>query len=345
MRKLAGVRMVAAAEPIPGADAIERLPSAAGGCGADRPGLPPGVGSVYTSAAPPRGAAVPPLPRWLVPITLLAAGCEFDPPVPSYQESSPPQPPVAASASTFDPARCGTVAGRVTWAGPPPVAEDFLFGEPVGNGHFQTRFMPNPNRPAVSLDGAVAGAVVFLRGIDPARAKPWDLPPVRVEMTDRQIIVRQGDGPPRRVGFVRRGDPVRLASADGVYHVLRARGAAFFSLTFPDADSHLERTLDQAGRVELSSGAGFYWASADLFVSDHPYLAVTGADGRYSFGRVPAGEIEVVAGLPGWLPAARDRDTETGLITRMTYSPPVEAVGQAALTPGSSVTVPLTLGK
>lgn len=279
---------------------------------------------------------MPRLPILLAVVTL--AGCEFDPPMPAAGPQPQDRPPV----STYDPARTGTLAGRVTWAGPPPVAEDFLFGVPAGNGDFQTRMMPNPNRPAVAADGAVAGAVVFLRGVDTAAARPWDLPPVRVELADRQIVVRQGDRA-GRVGFVRRGDRVEMASAEPVFHVLRGRGAAFFSLAFPDPGRPLTRTFDTPGRVEMSSGAGQYWASADLFVTDHPYFAVTGDDGRFSFEQVPAGPVEVVAWVPGWTPAGRDRDPETGLVTRMTYGPPAEAVGRATVTPGGSAAVGLTL--
>lgn len=279
---------------------------------------------------------MPRLPILLAIVTL--AGCEFDPPMPAVG----PQPQARPAVSTFDPAQSGAVTGRVTWAGPAPAAEDFLFGVPAGDGHFQTRMMRNPNRPAVAGDGTVAGAVVFLRGVDPAAAKPWHLPPVRVELADRQIVVRQGDRA-GRVGFVRRGDQVEMASAEPVFHVLRGRGAAFFSLTFPDERGQLTRTFDRLGRVELSSGAGLYWANADLFVTDHPYYAVTGTDGRFAFEQVPAGPVEVVAWHPGWTPAGRDRDPESGLVTRMTYGPPVEAAGRATVTAGGSAAVGLTL--
>ena len=32
----------------------------------------------------------------------------------------------------------------------------------------------------------------------------------------------------------------------------------------------------------------------------------------------------VVAWHPGWLPVRQDRDPETGLVSRMTYAPPLE---------------------
>ena len=284
---------------------------------------------------------MPPLLRLVLTASVLtAAGCDGEPSTLGIAEpDAPAAPPVAAAA--FDPAASGTVRGRVTWAGPQPAAEEFLYGvaKPDGGG-FDMRMMPNPNVPHVDpATRAVAGAVVFLRGIDPAAAKPWDLPAVRVEFRDRQIRVRQGDAAPGRVGFVRRGDGVSLSSAEPVYHVLRGRGASFFSLTFPDADRPLTRTLDKPGRVELTSGAGFYWASADLFVADHPYYSLTDRDGRFTMNHVPAGKAELVVWLPGWTPAAQERDPESGLVSRMNYAPPVEVARRTTVERGQTVDV------
>lgn len=273
-------------------------------------------------------------------VALLAVGCDDGPDwLGPVAEAPPPVP----TATRFDPARTGTVAGRVTWAGPPPEAHDFLFGTPRKDGTVETRMMANPNRPGVDPGSkAVAGSVVFLRGVDPAAARPWDLPPARVEWRDRQIVVCQGDAT-GRAGFVRRVDAVTLISAEPVYHVLRGRGADFFSLTLPEPDRPLTRTFPCPGRVELSSGTGLYWARADLFVCDHPYFAVTDREGRFRFDQVPAGPVEVVAWLPGWRPARHERDPESGLVSRMAYSDPVERSRPATVEPGRTAAVDLSV--
>src|SRR5262249_7479941 len=145
----------------------------------------------------------------------------------------------------------------------------------------ETTAWPNPNAPAIDAQTrAVRGAVVFLRGIDPRRARPWDLPAVRVVQQGQRFHVRQGadDG---AVGFVRRGAAVEMMSADGVFHSLHAGGAAFFTLTFPDPDRPRTRRLDQPGVVELTSAAGYFWMRGYLFVDDHPYYVRTDTDGRF----------------------------------------------------------------
>jgi hypothetical protein len=267
-----------------------------------------------------------------------AAGCDTESPV-----EAETQPPPPALATAFDPGHCGAVTGRVVWSGPIPETPPFLYGIPKADGSFDTHLIPNPNKPDVDpTSRAVAGAVVFLRGVNPAVSKPWDLPPVRIELKNRDVAVVQGDQA-RRVGFLRRGDAVSIASAEPLFHVLRGRGAAFFSLALPDPDRPQGRTFDTPGRVELSSGAGYYWATANLFVDEHPYYVVTDRDGRFVLGRVPAGAVEVVVWLPGWTVARQERDPESGLITRQSYGPPVEVKFAATVGVGRPTELAITV--
>lgn len=288
------------------------------------------------------------MPRVILPLVLLAltAGCEgeasFESPPAATGELEPaPSPPAA---STFDPASCGRITGRVSWAGQLPAAPPFIYGVPKPAGGFDIRLIPNPNRPDIDAKSrAVAGAMVFLRGVNPTAAKPWVLPPVTVELKDRNIAIRQGESEPRRVGFVRRGDAVSMVSKEPVYHVLRGRNAAYFSLTFPDPDQPIFRTFDKTGRVELSSGAGYYWASADLFVTDHPYYTVTDRAGNFAFEQVPAGPVEVVAWLPGWEVVKQERDPESGMVVRQTYATPKEAAKRVTVAAGTAAKGGITL--
>ncbi len=271
----------------------------------------------------------------LLPIVLLvaAASCESES---DFAVVLPPEVPAEAVplATAFDPARCGTISGRVTWPGEKPVAPPFLFGSPGTEGNFAIQMIPNPNCPTIDEPSrGVVGAVVFLRGVKAVNAKPWDLKPVRVVLQDRGIQIHQGDAKPARSGFVRRGDAVAMLSVESVYHVLRARGSAYFSLPFPEPNQPLTRTFEKPGRVELSSAAGYYWASADLFVVDHPYYTLADSEGRFSFEGVPAGPVEVVAWLPGWDVKKQERDPETGLIFRQSYGSPREAIRKLTLVP------------
>jgi len=251
---------------------------------------------------------------------LFATGCGSGP---TFFLPDDVPPPPAVVKSSFDASHCGVITGRVTWVGELPAVPEFLYGVPSGDGNFVTKTLSGPYQPRIDpVTRGLVGAVVSLRGIDPAKARLWDHRAVRVELADGTIRIRQGDS--ERVGFVRTGANVEVVSHEPAYHILRGRGDDFFSLALPVGDRPRTRTLARPGRVELSSGSGLYWARADLFVSDHPYWTVTDAAGRFALPQVPAGRVEVVAWHPNWLPARQDRDPETGLVTRMTYASAIE---------------------
>jgi hypothetical protein len=193
-----------------------------------------------------------------------------------------------------------------------------------GKDAMQGLVRPNPNVPVVDpASGGVAHAVVYLRGVDPRKARPWNMPPVRIELRDLSLQVLQGSESVR-TGFVRRGDEITMVSDDAPLHSLRARGAAYFTYTLVDRGRPRTHRLDQTGLVELSSGTGYYWMRSYLFVADHPYYARTGAQGRFAIDHVPPGRYQVVCWLPNWRVARQERDPESSLISRMFFGPASE---------------------
>jgi hypothetical protein len=262
--------------------------------------------------------------------------------------AAPPQPPmetVVEIGRDFDAATAGTIRGQVIWQGAVPEVPGYHAPISPGaeNAGQPRRFWPNPNVPRIdSASKGVAGAVVFLRGIDPRRARPWDHPPVRVELRDYQIHVCQGDHEGRS-GFVRRGDAITMVSRQQLFHSLRVRGAAFFARAFADADQPCRQRLLRRGIVELTSGCGYFWMRGWLFVDDHPYYTHSDAQGRFSLPQTPPGRYELVCWLPDWHEASRELDAETALICRLTFRPPVEVVQPVQLAPGQTQTVTIQL--
>jgi hypothetical protein len=274
----------------------------------------------------------------LIPLT----GC--DPGTAATPDMPPPVP--AERATHFDPATVGGVRGRVRWEGTVPVVADFdvvpIF-QGVGTLRDRTR-AANPAAPVIHpANRGVAGAVVFLRGVDPRRARPWDLPPVRVELAGRRFHVRQGDAS-GLVGVVRTGDTLVVESRDPVHHGVQARGAVFASYTLPDPGDQVQLRFPQPGIVELTSPAGYYWMRAFLFVADHPYYARTDSDGRFHFEQVPPGPCEVVAWLPSWHVTGRDRDPENAQILRLHFAAPLVRAAAVRVEPGQISEADLMLG-
>jgi hypothetical protein len=273
-----------------------------------------------------------------------AAGCDSEPlPETGTSQSSEPAAPVGGP--NFDPASCGTVTGLVTWVGPIPEVAPAADSAPKPGGGRETRAVTLANAPRIDrFSRGVAGVVVYLREVDTARAKPWDLPPVNVEFRDSQLVVVQGESG-SRAGFVRRGDSVRIASAEERFHIARGRGAAFFSYAFPDPHKPVEQKLEQCGRVDLTCAAGCYWQAAQLFVCDHPYYAVTNAAGEFRFTQVPAGKYDLVAWHPNWVAERMERNPESGLPARLVYAPPLETSRPVVVTRGRLALANLTLPK
>jgi hypothetical protein len=245
----------------------------------------------------------------------------------------------------FDPNTAATIHGQVTWQGAIPQIPSYRSPLSPGNEHRgePLHIWPNPHVPVINpASKGVAGAVLFLRGVDPCRARPWDHPPVRVELRDTQIHVCQGDRD-GKIGFVRRGDTIEMVSRQAIFHSLRVRGAAFFARAFPDADRPSTRRLDKEGLVELSSGCGYFWMRGHLFVADHPYYTLSDADGRFVLPQVPPGRYELVCWLPNWQESSRELDAETAFICRLTFRPPVETKQAIQVDPAKIQTVGVEL--
>jgi hypothetical protein len=279
---------------------------------------------------------------WWGLILAAAIGCGDEAPPP------PPEPAqVPAPATAFDPATAGSVTGRVTWDGELPSVPPFQVypNAPAGDVFRERHTRPNPNAP--SIDAAtrgIADLVVYLRGVEVARARPWDHPPLVVEMQGCRFHLRQGDAD-SRVGFVRGGDRLAMVSREPVFHLLHAGGAAFFTLAFPDAEQPRERSLKANGLVELTSAAGYYWMRGYVFVDEHPYYARTDREGHFALPQVPPGQYQIVCWAPNWVKERHERDPETGEITRLFFRAPVEQVQTVTLAPGRDSAVEFTLSQ
>jgi hypothetical protein len=250
------------------------------------------------------------------------SGCIDEGPQPTAPDESVPA--ISGASAAFDAENTVSIEGRVIWDGEVPEVPPLTVVPAPDLMPPDVKAPMNPFRPLINpASKGVEDVIVFLRGVDSARARPWPHAPVRVEQTCRQIAVVQGEAT-SRFGFVRRGDSFESLSRDSAYHALRARGAAFFTLPFVDADRPSRRRLDNLGVVELSSGAGLYWLHARLLVVDHPYYTRTDHEGRFRLEQVPAGRYEAVCWMPSWVVARKDRDPESGLISRVVFAPAVE---------------------
>ena len=254
---------------------------------------------------------VPALFLWLS-----AVGCDGL----TYSRPPRPQEPQREFGTQFDSAQCGTISGTVSWVGDMPIVKPITFAK-LGTNGLQTVELPNPNRPVIDVASrGVGSAVVYLKGIDVSRAKPWNTSDVIVELDDERIGFRDG----ARYGFVPVGGTVAFTSKRASISGIRARGAAYFTQMFPNDSTTVTRTFSAPGRVELTSASGQYWATGDLFVVEHPYYATTNATGQFELSDVPIGSYTLHCWHPNWQVARQERDPETGSVTRQKYVDAVE---------------------
>lgn len=281
--------------------------------------------------------------RWLVFAAVAAGLLVWGMYTPSRPRSlypiREPHPP-AELGTAFDPTRCGSVRGSVHWAGEVPTVPRIE--------RLEVKYPPearpavaNPNAPHVK-DGFTADVFVYLVGVDPRRSRPWNIPPVSVAVTKNELLVQQG-GRAGRVGIVRRGESVDLVSREAAHHSIRGRGAAFFTQMLPELDRPVRRPLSDAGVVELSSGSRYYWLRGYLLVTDHPYAAVTGVDGAFTFTDVPDGEYEAVCWAANWHIDRLETDPEWPSPVRLFFRPAVEKRHRVALRAGEAVNLSFTL--
>lgn len=256
-----------------------------------------------------------------------AAGCGQSQSSTNFSES--PAAPIILS--VFDPNRTGIIQGRVTWEGPAPTAP--LFDVRPNPFPEQEATRTNPNLPMIDLkSGGVAGAVVYLKGVDRNLARPWDHPPVTIDQRDLRLLIYQGFELVH-TGFVRKGDAIEAASSDPLFHGLRGRGDDFFTLPFPIKGKYSRRSLSKTGRVELQSGAGYPWMRGYLFVDDHPYFTRTDDQGRFQIPHVSPGNYQVVCWLPNWHLTRQDINPENALMFQAYFADPQEKSQNVSLEP------------
>ena len=240
--------------------------------------------------------------------------------------------PVVEIGTNHNPAECGTISGQVTWVGELPVVPTMVVNTKDG-----PKLAPNPHVPQIhAVLKRLAGAVVFLRGIDPAKAKPWTRPNrATVEVNDLGTTILDSG----RIGFVRHGDPVLFTSLVDWPQVVRGRGAVNFAIPLPSQLEPSLRIANRPGRIELTSGSNVAHAIAHLFVCEHPYYTIASANGEFQFDSVPAGGYELVVWHPNWKIVGHDRNPETGLIGRYRYGEAWEVVLPVTVKTGEQTVV------
>ena len=175
-------------------------------------------------------------------------------------------------------ARAAHLNGRITISQQPPLRTIAVANDSAICG---------TQRPSAELeispDSGLANAVVSLVSPPPGDARPV---PLLAE------VRQQGCSFVPHVALIGKGGALKFVNADPIAHQIRlvgAQGASFNAVQIRNVV--MSRRFDSVGEFPVRCDV-HPWMSAWAVVIDHPYHAITDADGRFSM-EVPAGTYAV----------------------------------------------------
>ena len=181
----------------------------------------------------------------------------------------------------------GTFRGQVLVTGEVPVLAPLVAqGAPVKDAICAQEAVPN-ELAVVSPSGGLANVFVFLRKVPNVDVPPPPADEITVDQKGCRFIPH---------AFICRvGQPIRLLNSDPVAHNVGLSGAVMsFNQTLGANDTTgLQIQYERAERLPVKARCDFHgWMQAFQLPLDHPWGAVTDADGAFEITGVPAGPME-----------------------------------------------------
>jgi hypothetical protein len=189
------------------------------------------------------------------------------------------------------------------------------------------------SRLTTGRNGGVKNAIVYIQKIE--QGKAFDLK--KKFMLDQKECRYQP-----HVMVLPFGSPLEIVNSDPVLHNVHVSelGASRMSVVNIAQPIKGQRSLIQASQIRkpgffvATCDAGHPWMSAYVMVAEHPYCAVTDADGKFVIDDVPPGEYQLVMWHEG-VRVARVA-TEKGKAVRYEYEDPYVTENQISVEGGRS---------
>lgn len=202
--------------------------------------------------------------------------------------SSPPTPAGSGGGKHVDTATAGTLTGRVTFEGTPPVPELLkMAADPVcaeASG-------PNPRNDAVLIkDGAIQNVFVYVKdGLD--QAYSFDVPKEPLKFDQRGCRYA-----PRIFG-VRAGQPIDIINDDNTLHNVHAlpKTNTEFNQSMQLQGMRITKTFTTPEVMVRFKCDVHNWMTAYVGVMAHPFFAVTNETGAFEIKGLPPGTYTIAA--------------------------------------------------
>ena len=191
-------------------------------------------------------------------------------------------PPPAREPTPLDESTTGTITGEVRFSGPVPAMGTINFGSfrECSAQHDG----PVPTGDVLVHEGTVENAFVWIvKGLED---RVFAVP------TEPVVIDQKGCLYVPHVAGAQVGQPIRFVNSDRTLHNVHGKPKVASDWNIALARQGADRTIhvDEA-EVAISVRCDLHpWMQGWLGVVDHPYFAVTGADGRFTLPAVPPGE-------------------------------------------------------
>lgn len=200
----------------------------------------------------------------------------------------------------------GTITGRVTVRGPLPAVQPIHMGLDQTCLEISGATPPNDDL-VVAPDGAVANAFVYIAaGLPSTAASPPPETPVVLDQRGCRFV-------PHVLG-VRAGQPVEFVNSDPTGHDVHAEPGpnGQFNRLQPLQGMRESHVFTTPSVMTLIRCDRHPWMSAYIGVMEHPFFAVTAADGRFTLSGVPDGHYTVAM----WHEQFGRRDADATIVNR-----------------------------
>ena len=200
-----------------------------------------------------------------------------------------PTPPAKAPelAKAAEPGATGTITGVVKFAGEvPPESKIQMRADPKC-----AKLSPDAmTRDHVVTDGKVANTFVYVKsGLAKAKYPAPDVMPV----LDQKGCQYQ----PKMLGVLE-GQSIEIVNSDPTLHNIHGFGKQEFNIGMPRQDGRIERKFKKAEVLVQVKCDVHPWMEAHIGVVEHPFFAVSGADGTFEIKDVPVGRYTLEAVHP-----------------------------------------------
>jgi len=206
----------------------------------------------------------------------------------------------------------GAIVGRVRLTGPAPANPVVRMGVDPACSRAYGDTRPTHDFVVRAADGGLANVFVEVRG--PFPGTPAPAAPVMLDQ--RGCMFRP------RIVAVQRGQPLEVRNGDPTLHNVHAlslRGNTFnvsqvagrppFTVTLAHEEKMLRVTCDVHG-----------WMNVYVAVVDHPHFAITGTEGLFEIGGVPAGRQIVQVWHERYGPLTATADVPSGGSTTVDFT-------------------------